>query len=449
MSSRAACCPRSNRPSGRCPGGHRRRISSMDACPTPSCSRCSPRKVSARRSFSRGRIAVDTKQMIDMADKHLMAFTKRQPVALVRGEGSRVWDSDGKEYLDFTGGISVTALGHSHPKVVGTLREQAATLLHVSNIFHIPQQAQLAQLLCAHSFADRVFFSNSGAEANETAIKLARKWAKEHGASDRGDIISMRGGFHGRTLATVTATAQDKYHHGFEPLPTGFKYVPFNDLRAVERAIDSRTAGVLVEPIQGEGGVNVPDDGYLPGLRKLCDEAGILLILDEIQTGMGRTGKLWAYEHSGVAPDIMTLAKALANGVPIGATLATEDVARVFTPGSHGTTFGGNPFATAVGLTVFTTMVEERLPERAERMGRLLRDRLLAVQSRDPGAVKEVRGKGLLVGMDLTAPVADVVSACRERGLLVLTAGDNTLRLAPPLIVDEASVERAGDIVER
>src|SRR6266498_447684 len=397
MSWRAACCPRSNRPSGRCRGGRRRRISSTDACPTPSCSRCSPRKVSARRSSSRGRIAVDTKQMIDMADKHLMAFTKRQPVALVRGEGSRVWDSDGKEYLDFTGGISVTALGHSHPKVVGTLREQAATLLHVSNIFHIPQQAQLAQLLCEHSFADRVFFSNSGAEANETAIKLARKWAKEHGASDRGDIISMRGGFHGRTLATVTATAQEKYHHGFEPLPAGFKYVAFNDLKALERAIDSRTAAVLVEPIQGEGGVIVPDDGYLPGLRKLCDEAAILLILDEIQTGMGRTGKLWAYEHSGVAPDIMTVAKALANGVPIGATLATDDVARVFTPGTHGSTFGGNPFATAVGLTVFTTLVEERLPERASASGRILLDGLRAVQKKHAATAGEVRGRGLLV----------------------------------------------------
>ncbi|HYS92750.1 MAG TPA: acetylornithine transaminase, partial [Candidatus Acidoferrales bacterium] len=281
---------------------------------------------------------MDTRELMEWSAKHLMTVAKRYPVALVRGEGWRVWDSDGKEYLDFTGGIAVTALGHSHPKVVGTMREQAATLVHVSNYFHIPQQIHLAKVLCDHSFADRVFFSNSGAEANETAIKLARKWAKERGASDRGDIISMRGGFHGRTLATVTATAQEKYHHGYEPLPTGFKYVPFNDLRAVERAIDSRTAGVLVEPIQGEGGVNIPDEGYLPGLRKLCDEAGILLILDEIQTGMGRTGKLWCYEHAGVAPDIMTLAKALANGVPIGATLATEEVARVFTPGSHGTT---------------------------------------------------------------------------------------------------------------
>jgi acetylornithine/N-succinyldiaminopimelate aminotransferase len=385
--------------------------------------------------------------MFELSDKHLMTFAKRHPVALVRGEGSRVWDSDGKEYLDFTGGIAVTALGHSHPKVVGTLREQAATLLHVSNLFHIPQQAQLAQLLCEHSFADRVFFSNSGAEANETAIKLARKWAKEHGSSDRGDIISMRGGFHGRTLATVTATAQEKYHHGFEPLPGGFKYVNFNDLKALERAIDSRTAAVLVEPIQGEGGINVPDDGYLPGLRKLCDEAGILLILDEIQTGMGRTGKLWAYEHSGVAPDIMTVAKALANGVPIGATLATDDVARVFTPGTHGSTFGGNPLATAVGLTVFGTLIEDRLAERAERMGKLLLEALEAIRAEHPKAVKEVRGRGLLVGLDLVPPVADAVTACRERGLLVLTAGDNTLRLAPALIVSEKEIAEACGII--
>jgi len=386
--------------------------------------------------------------MFELSDKHLMAFAKRHPVALVRGEGSRVWDSDGKEYLDFTGGIAVTALGHSHPKVVGTLREQAATLLHVSNLFHIPQQAQLAQLLCEHSFADRVFFSNSGAEANETAIKLARKWAKEHGSSDRGDIISMRGGFHGRTLATVTATAQEKYHHGFEPLPGGFKYVNFNDLKALERAIDSRTAAVLVEPIQGEGGINVPDDGYLPGLRKLCDEAGILLILDEIQTGMGRTGKLWAYEHSGVAPDIMTVAKALANGVPIGATLATEEVARVFTPGTHGSTFGGNPLATAVGLTVFGTLIEDRLAERAGRMGKLLLQGLEAIRTKHPKAVKETRGRGLLAGLDLVPPVADAVTACRERGLLVLTAGDNTLRLAPALIVSEKEIAEACDIIQ-
>jgi acetylornithine/N-succinyldiaminopimelate aminotransferase len=391
---------------------------------------------------------VDTKRMFELSDKHLMTFAKRYPVALVRGEGSRVWDSNGKEYLDFTGGIAVTALGHSHPKVVGTLREQAATLLHVSNYFHIPQQAQLAQLLCEHSFADRVFFSNSGAEANETAIKLARKWAKEHGSSDRGDIISMRGGFHGRTLATVTATAQEKYHHGFEPLPGGFKYVAFNDLKALERAIDSRTAAVLVEPIQGEGGVNVPDGGYLPGVRKLCDEAGIALILDEIQTGMGRTGTLWAYEHSGVAPDIMTVAKALANGVPIGATLATEEVARVFTPGTHGSTFGGNPLATAVGVTVFSTLIEDKLAERAGRVGKLLLQGLELVRTKNPKLITEIRGRGLLAGVDLVPPVGDVVAACRERGLLVLTAGDNTLRLAPALIVAEKEVAEACALID-
>jgi acetylornithine/N-succinyldiaminopimelate aminotransferase len=393
-------------------------------------------------------MTVDTKELLDAGSRHLMAFTKRAPVALVRGEGMRVWDSDGKEYLDFTGGIAVTALGHSHPRVVGTIREQATTLLHVSNLFHIPQQTHLAKLLCEHSFADRVFFSNSGAEANEAAIKLARKWAKEHGASDRGDIITMRGGFHGRTLATVTATAQEKYHHGFEPLPGGFKYVPFNDLRALERAIDSHTAGVMVEPIQGEGGVNIPDDGYLPGLRKLCDEAGVCLIFDEIQTGMGRTGRLWGYEHAGVAPDVMTLAKALANGVPIGATLATDEVASAFGPGTHGSTFGGNPFATAVGLTVLTTLLEERLPERAERMGRLLLAELEKVRGRRASAIKTVRGRGCLVGIDLVPPVADVLSACRERGLLVLSAGDNTLRLAPSLVLDDKDVARGVEIIE-
>jgi predicted acetylornithine/succinylornithine family transaminase len=319
----------------------------------------------------------------------------------------------------------------------------------VSNIFHIPQQAQLAQLLCEHSFADRVFFSNSGAEANETAIKLARKWAKEHGASDRGDIISMRGGFHGRTLATVTATAQEKYHHGYEPLPGGFKYVAYNDLKALERAIDSRTAAVLVEPIQGEGGVIVPDDGYLPGLRKLCDEAGILLVLDEIQTGMGRTGKLWAYEHSGVAPDIMTLAKALANGVPIGATLATESVASAFTPGSHGSTFGGNPLATAVGVTVFGALLEDKLPERAGRMGKILIQGLESLRAKYPKAIKDVRGRGLLVGVDIVAPVGDLVTACRERGLLALTAGDNALRLAPALIVSEKEIGEGCAIIDK
>jgi acetylornithine/succinyldiaminopimelate/putrescine aminotransferase len=259
----------------------------------------------------------------------------------------------------------------------------------------------------------------------------------------------MHGGFHGRTLATVTATAQEKYHHGYEPLPGGFKYVAYNDLKALERAIDSHTAAVLVEPIQGEGGVIVPDDGYLPGLRKLCDEAGILLVLDEIQTGMGRTGKLWAYEHSGVAPDIMTLAKALANGVPIGATLATESVASAFTPGSHGSTFGGNPLATAVGVTVFGTLLEDKLAERAGRMGKILLQGLANLRAKYPKAIKDVRGRGLLVGVDMVAPVGDLVTACRERGLLALTAGDNALRLAPALIVTEKEIGEGCAIIDK
>src|SRR5262245_55442642 len=276
----------------------------------------------------------------------------------------RVWDSEGREYLDFTSGIAVTALGHCHPRVTGAIQEAAATLLHVSNIFHTAPQIHLAKLLCEHSFADRVFFANSGAEANEAAIKLVRKYAKERFASDRVEIIATHNSFHGRTLATVSATGQEKYQHGFEPLVPGFKHVAYNDLRAMERAMDNHTAGVLVEPIQGEGGVYVPDDGYLAGLRKLCDERGALLILDEIQTGMGRTGRLWAYEHWGVEPDIMTLAKALANGVPIGAMLAREDVASALTPGTHGSTFGGTPFVASVALATRTTMTEEKIPER-------------------------------------------------------------------------------------
>jgi predicted acetylornithine/succinylornithine family transaminase len=384
---------------------------------------------------------------MEWSAKHLMNVVNRYPVCLVRGEGVRVWDSDGREYLDFAGGIAVVALGHSHPRVVGVMREQAATLLHVSNYFHIPQQIQLAKLLCEHSFADRVFFSNSGAEANEAAIKLARKYARERFSSDRYEIIAARNSFHGRTLATVTATGQEKHQHGFEPLLPGVKHVPYNDLRAMERAMDNRTAAVLIEPIQGEGGINVPDDEYLPGLRKLCDEAGVLLILDEVQTGMGRTGTLWAYTHAGITPDIMTVAKALANGIPIGATLATEAVAKAFTPGSHGTTFGGNPFATAVGLITLTTLLEEKLPDRAARMGKRLMDGIDRLRTTHD-SIKDVRGRGLLIGVELTMPAAPIVDACREGGLLLLTAGDTVLRLSPPLIVDEEACDRALSVLD-
>ncbi len=391
--------------------------------------------------------APDTKTLLEWSAKYHTPNYGRTPILLVRGEGVRVWDSDGREYLDFTAGIAVTSLGHCHPVVTGAIREAAATLLHVSNIYHTAPQIHLAKLLVDNSFADRVFFCNSGAEANEAALKLARKYGKERGASDRYEIISTRNSFHGRTLATVTATGQEKYQHGFEPLMPGFKHVPYNDLRAMERAIDSRTAAILVEPIQGEGGVNVPDDDYLPGLRKLCDEAGALLILDEIQTGVGRTGRLWAYEHAGVEPDIMTLAKALANGVPIGAMLCREEVASVLTSGTHGSTFGGTPFVMSVALATLTTVLGDRMPERAARMGRELMDGLRALQTRLP-VIRAVRGRGLLIGIELSVAAAPVVDACREAGLLALTAGDTVLRLTPPMIVESRDCARALEIIE-
>ena len=389
----------------------------------------------------------DTQTLLELANKYLFQNYGRAPLCLVRGEGARVWDTDGKEYLDFVGGIAVDALGHSHPKIVGAIREQATALLQVSNLYQIPSQIHLAKLLCDHSFADRAFFCNSGTEANEAAIKLARKYAKEARSSDCVDIITMRGAFHGRTYGALSATPTEKYQHGFEPLLPGFKHVAYGDLKAVERAVDNRTAAILVEPIQGEGGVNVPPDGYLPGLRRICDESGALLILDEIQTGMGRTGRLWAYQHSGIEPDVMTLAKALASGIPIGAMVAKDFCAKVLVAGTHGTTFGGNPFATTVGVATLTTMLEEKLPDRAERTGAYLMGRLREAGGRVP-AIKDVRGKGLLVGIEIDRPAGPVVSACRDRGLLILTAGDQILRMTPPLIVDAADVDRAVETVE-
>jgi acetylornithine/N-succinyldiaminopimelate aminotransferase len=391
---------------------------------------------------------MDTKTLLEWSAKyHTPNYGARAPICLVRGDGTRVWDSDGREYLDFGCGIAVTSLGHCHPRVTGAIREAAATLLHVSNLYHTAPQIHLAKLLCEHSFAQRAYFGNSGAEANEAAIKIARKYAKEKLSTDRWEIVATHNSFHGRTLGALSATGQPKYQHGFEPLVPGFKHVPYNDLRAMERAIDNRTCAVLVEPIQGEGGVHVPDDDYLPGLRKLCDQSGALLIFDEIQTGMGRTGRLWCYEHAGIEPDIMTLAKALANGVPIGATLIREEVAAVLGPGSHGSTFGGTPFVASVALATFTTMLEEKLPERAAHMGRYLANGLRALAAKH-AIVTDVRGRGLLIGVGLKRAVGPIVDACREAGLLVLSAGDQVLRLAPPLIVDERECDQALGIVD-
>src|SRR6266581_3505241 len=389
---------------------------------------------------------MDTRELLEWAAKYHTPNYARAPICLVRGDGVRVWDADGKEYLDFGAGLAVAALGHCHPRVTGAIREAAATLLHVSNLYYTAPQIHLAKLLCDHSFAERVFFCNSGAEANEAALKLARKYAKERYASDRYEVIATHNSFHGRTFATVTATGQEKYRQGFEPLVPGFKHVPYNDLRAMERALDNRTAAIIVEPIQGEGGVNVPDDDYLPGLRKLCDESGTLLILDEIQTGVARTGRLWAYEHSGIEPDVMTLAKALANGIPIGAMLCREDVASVLTAGSHGSTFAGSAFVTSIALATLTTLIAEKIPANAARMGRDLMDGLGALRARH-ATIRGVRGKGLLIGVELSQPVAPIVDACREAGLLVLSAGEKVLRLAPPLIVDSRDCARALEIV--
>ncbi len=391
---------------------------------------------------------MDTKTLLEWSAKyHTPNYGSRAPIVLVRGDGVRVWDTEGREYLDFGAGIAVTSLGHCHPRVTGAIQEAAATLLHVSNLYHAAPQIHLAKLLIEHSFADRVFFSNSGAEANEAALKVARKYARERIASDRVEFVATRDSFHGRTFAALAATGQEKYQHGFEPLVPGFKHVPYNDLRAMERAIDNRTAGVIVECIQGEGGVHVADEDYLRGLRKLCDQSGALLILDEIQTGVARTGRLWAYQHYGIEPDIMTLAKALANGVPIGAMLTREDIASVLIAGTHGSTFGGTPFVTSVALATMTTVLDGKLWEQAAQRGRYLMDGLRAIQASNP-KVQVVRGRGLLIGAELSVPAGPLVDACREAGLLVLSAGEKVLRLTPPLIVAERECEQALGIIK-
>jgi len=389
-----------------------------------------------------------TDDLIRDSARYLANTYARFPVVLVRGRGDRLWDSDGKEYLDFAAGIAVDVLGHCHPKVVEAIKAQAEALLHVSNLYHIEPQIRLAQALCEHSFADKVFFCNSGAEANEAAIKLARRYAKVRWGPDRYEIVCMRDSFHGRTMATLTATGQEKHQRGFEPLLPGFKHIPFNDLRAAEQAIDSRTCAVLVEPIQGEGGVRVPDDDYLPALRQLCSDRDVLLMLDEVQTGMGRTGRLFAYEHWGIEPDVMTLAKALGGGLPIGAMLAKEEVASAFVPGSHASTFGGSPFITAAALAALTAIVEERLPQRAAKIGAYFLGRLRELVQRYPYA-KEARGKGLILALELAVPAKPIVDRCLQLGLLILTAGDQVLRFVPPLIIGETEVDEALSILDQ
>ena len=377
---------------------------------------------------------------IELADKYLFPTYKRPPFALIRGEGCRVWDEDGKAYVDFVGGIAVCALGHSSPVVTQALEEQSRTLVHVSNLYYTRPQAELAQLLVENSFADRVFFCNSGAEANEAAIKLARRYSNEKFGSGRHTIISMTGSFHGRTMATLSATGQAKIQTGYDPLLAGFKFVPFNDLEALEGAIDASVCAVMVEPIQGEGGVVCPAPDYLQGVKALCTEHDLTLIFDEVQSGMGRTGRLFAHEHYGATPHIMTLAKALGNGFPIGAMLSVEDMSSAFGPGSHATTFGGTPLATAVSKAVLTSLLKDGWVDHCRDMGEYFRGKLEELAKKH-ATIKEIRGVGLMIGVELDKPGAPIVDACCEKGFLINCAQENVLRFVPPLIVGKTEID--------
>lgn len=390
---------------------------------------------------------MDSITLMALSEQYIANTYARYPILLVRGKGTRVWDLEGEEYLDFVSGLAVCNLGHCHPKVVKAIQDQAEKLIHVSNFYYIEPQIQLASLLCKHSFADKVFFCNSGAEANEGAMKLARKYAKEKISKDRHEIITMERSFHGRTLATLTATGQEKFHKGYEPLMPGFKYVPFSDIRAVKNAVDSKTCAVMLEPIQGEGGVNCPSEGYLKALREICDEKGLLLIFDEVQVGMGRTGKLFAYEHDGVEPDMLTLAKSLAGGVPIGALLIKKGIADSFKPGDHASTFGGNPLATAAGVAALTAILEEGMLENCQKMGDYFLSKLEEIRGEFP-FVKEVRGKGLILGMELKIDGSSIVNEMLKKKILINCTMGNVLRFLPPLIVTKEEIDRVVKTLE-
>lgn len=393
---------------------------------------------------------MEIKKVIEDSDRYIMHTYSRFPVVLRKGRGIKVWSTTGKEYLDFLGGIAVNVLGHCHPKVVVAIQKQAQRLIHVSNFYHIEPQIKLAKLLVINSFADKVFFCNSGAEANEAAIKLARKYAKEHYDQNRFEIITALNSFHGRTLATITATGQEKFQKGFEPLVPGFKYVPFNDINALQAAINQNTCAVMLEPIQGEGGINIPSDDYLKNVRELCDKHGLLLILDEVQTGMGRTGKLFAYEHYNITPDIMTLAKGLGGGVPIGAMLATEKVSSAFQPRTHASTFGGNPLVCAAAIATIEAVLEDGFVlDHCNRMAKYFMERLNQLKEYYHDRVIEVRGKGLLIAMELSRDGLPIVNACLERGILIGSAGGgNVLRFTPPLIVEKKDIDQLMDVLE-
>jgi acetylornithine aminotransferase len=379
---------------------------------------------------------------MERADKVIMHTYGRQPLVLVKGEGCRVWDDTGKEYLDCLAGLAVVNLGHAHPEIAKAAAAQLTRLVHVSNIYYTTPMVELAEALVQLSFADRVFFANSGAEVNEGAIKLVRRYSRERYGEGRHRIICMENSFHGRTLGALSATGQSKFWQGFDPLLPGFSFVPFNDLEALANALDDTVCAVMLEPIQGEGGVCLPSPDYLQGVRQLCNDKGLLLILDEIQTGLGRTGKLFSHENFGITPDVMTLAKALANGLPMGALLATEEVASAFVPGTHASTFGAGPVVAAAAKTAFSLLSAPEFLAGVRERGTYLYQGLSALQVELP-VIKEVRGLGLMWGLELTQEGTPVVAACRERGLLVNCTQGNVIRLLPPLVITGQELDAA------
>jgi acetylornithine/N-succinyldiaminopimelate aminotransferase len=387
--------------------------------------------------------------MTNSATSHLLPVFARVDLGFERGEGAWLIATNGERYLDFTSGVAVNALGHAHPHLVAALQEQATKLWHMSNLFKSPDGDKLAARLCEQSFADFVFFCNSGAEAMECAIKVTRKYHAAKGHPERYRIVTFEGAFHGRTLATLAATGSAKYLEGFGPPMDGFDQVPHGDLEAVRRTIGPQTAGILIEPVQGEGGVRSAPPAFFKALRQLCDDNGLLLVFDEVQTGMGRTGDLFAYRRIGVAPDVMSLAKALGGGFPIGACLATAEAASGMTPGSHGSTFGGNPLAIAAANAVLDVMLKPGFFDHVQKMSLLLKQKLASVVDRYPSVLAEVRGEGLLIGVKAVVPSGDLVNALREEKLLTVGAGENVVRFLAPLIVTEAEIEQSVACLER
>jgi acetylornithine/N-succinyldiaminopimelate aminotransferase len=386
-----------------------------------------------------------TKEVMKLYEQYVLPTYTRSPLCISKGKGSKVWDLEGKEYLDFFPGWGVSGLGHCHPNVMNAIKHQVRKLLHVSNNYFGLKQAQLAQKIVQSSFSGRVFFCNSGAEAVESAIKFARKFGSKDG---RYEIIAMDKSFHGRTLATLTATGQEKVHAGFEPLPAGFKHVPFNDFEALSQAVTGKTVAIVMEPVQGEGGVHVADPDYVNRVRTLCNEKNILLIFDEVQTGVGRTGKWFAFQHYGVEPDLMSLAKALGGGVPIGALVVNQRIGKeVLTPGTHASTYGGNPLVAAAALSVLKTIEEQKVLPNVQKMGNYLRARLVTLKEKYSW-IREVRGMGLMLGVELDRSGVEIVDACRVHGLLINCTQGNILRVMPAMTVTKRSVDTAIQILD-